>query len=226
MLLLIDKPKGITSHDVVDRIRQITGAQKVGHGGTLDPQATGLLIVGVTRAGTKCLGRFQRDVKKQYQAAIYLGVTTNTHDADGEVIKKTNPEAIDRKKIASVLNTFKGTQKQIPPQYSAVKVNGRRAYKSARDGEDVDVPPRIVTVHKVSILSYEFPVITVTFTVSSGTYIRSLARDIGKQLGCGAHLKNLRRLQVGEFSVYQANDLDNIKEHNWRQFVVSADLAT
>ncbi|PSO45959.1 MAG: tRNA pseudouridine(55) synthase TruB [Parcubacteria group bacterium SW_6_46_9] len=189
MLLLIDKPKGITSHDVVDRIRDITGKDKVGHGGTLDPHATGLLIVGVTREGTKQLGQFQRDAKKAYKAVIRTGAVTKTHDADGEIVRSTDPTGIKRKDIENVLEHFVGTQKQTPPAYSAVKVNGKRAYKRARNNHNIDVPPRVVTAHDIAITDYEFPEITIQVTVSSGTYIRSLARDIGEDLGCGGHLK-------------------------------------
>jgi tRNA pseudouridine55 synthase len=216
MLLLVNKPKGITSHDVVDRIRDITGKKKVGHGGTLDPHATGLLIVGVTREGTKQLGRFQRDAKKTYKAVIRLGVVTDTHDADGEVVRSTDPAGIKRKDIENVLEHFVGTQKQIPPAYSAVKVNGKCAYKQARNNQDIDMPPRVVTVHDIAMTDYEFPEITMQVTVSSGTYIRSLARDIGEDLGCGGHLKDLRRLQVNGFTVADANKLQEITSDNWK----------
>jgi len=216
MLLLIDKPKGITSHDVVDRVRDITGEKKVGHGGTLDPRATGLLIVGVTREGTKKLGQFQRNVKKAYKAVIRLGVVTDTHDADGEVVRSTDPAGIKRKDIESVLEHFVGTQKQTPPAYSAVKVNGKRAYKRARDNKDIDVPPRVVAVHDIDVTDYEFPEIAIQTIVSSGTYIRSLARDIGEDLGCGAHLRDLHRLQVNGFKVADANKLQEITSENWK----------
>jgi len=216
MLLLIDKPKGITSHDVVDRIRDITGKKKVGHGGTLDPRATGLLIVGVTREGTEKLGKFQRDAKKAYKAVIRLGVVTDTHDADGEVVRSTDPAGIEREDTESVLENFVGTQKQTPPAYSAVNVNGKRAHEQARENEDIDVPPRVVTVHDINVADYEFPSITIQTTVSSGTYIRSLARDIGEDLGCGAHLRDLHRLQVNGFKVADANKLQEITSDNWK----------
>jgi len=221
MLLLIDKPKGITSHDVVDRIRDITGERKIGHGGTLDPQATGLLIVGVTREGAKQLGRFQRNAKKVYKAVMHLGIVTDTHDADGEIVRSTDPAGIERTEFESVLENFVGTQKQTPPAYSAVKVDGKRAYKQARENKDIDMPPRVVTVHDIDVVNYEFPEITIQTTVSSGTYIRSLARDIGEGLGCGAHLKSLCRLQVDGFSVGQANKLGDISEDNWQEFTYS-----
>lgn len=221
MLLLIDKPKGMTSHDVVDAIRDITGKDKVGHGGTLDPQATGLLIIGITRQGTKKLGKFQRDAEKKYRAVIRLGVTTTTHDIDGEVTNRVDPDPIDHSIIKSVLEKFVGTQKQIPPQHSAVKIDGERAHKIARQNKDVDVPPRVVTVGNIDIVSYDFPDLEVNMTVSSGTYIRSIARDIGEELGCGAYLKSLHRLQINNFSVDQANNLNDITENNWRQLVIN-----
>lgn len=221
MLLLIDKPKGQTSHDVVDQVRNITGAEKVGHGGTLDPNATGLLIVGVTRAGTKQLGAFQTDAKKTYNATITLGEETNTLDAAGEVVEMTDTDPIERNEITSVLELFTGRLEQIPPAYSAVRVDGERAYKKARNGDKPDVPPRIVEVHDIAIDNYLFPHLVITTTVSSGTYIRALARDIGNELGCGAHLKDLRRLQVDDYKVERAHLLSEITNKNWKQLTVS-----
>lgn len=221
MLLLIDKPKGETSHDVVDQIRDITGADKVGHGGTLDPNATGLLIVGVTREGTKQLGKFQTDAKKTYKATITLGEETNTLDAAGQVVEMTDTDPITQKEVAAALQSFVGTQEQIPPAYSAVRVDGGRAYKQARNGEKPDVPPRIIEVDNITIEDYSFPHLTITTRVSSGTYIRSLARDIGNELGCGAHLKELRRLQVNNYKIEEAHLLSEITDANWEQLVVS-----
>lgn len=221
MLLLIDKPKGQTAHDVVDQVRHLTGADKVGHGGTLDPNATGLLIVGVTREGTKQLGKFQTDAKKTYKATITLGEETNTLDAAGQVVEMTDTDPIPREKVVSVLKSFVGTQEQVPPAYSAVRVDGERAYKQARQGEKPDVPPRIVEVHDITIDDYSFPHLTITTTVSSGTYIRSLARDIGDELGCGAYLKDLRRLEVNNYHVDQSHPLSDITADNWRELVVT-----
>ncbi len=221
MLLLIDKPKGQTSHDVVDQVRNLTGADKVGHGGTLDPNATGLLIVGVTREGTKQLGEFQTDAEKTYKAKITLGEETNTLDAAGEVVEMTDTDPIPREQVVSVLESFVGTQEQVPPAYSAVRVDGERAYKQARNGEKPDVPPRIVEVYDITIDDYSFPHLTITTTVSSGTYIRSLARDIGDELGCGAYLKELRRLQVNDYKLEQAKPLAEITAGNWERFAVS-----
>jgi tRNA pseudouridine55 synthase len=220
MLLLIDKPKGRTSHDVVDEVRDITGESKVGHGGTLDPNATGLLIVGITRAGTKQLGTFQTDAQKTYEAVITLGEETNTLDAVGDVVEMTDTDPIDRGKIESALESFLGRQEQVPPAYSAVRVDGERAYKKARNGDKPDVPPRIVEIDDISINDYSFPHLVITTTVSSGTYIRSLARDIGNELGCGAYLKNLRRLQVNNYTLEQAHSLADITSDNWQKFVI------
>lgn len=221
MLLLIDKPKGVTSHDVVDHIRDITGKKKVGHGGTLDPNATGLLVVGVTRGGTKQLGPLQTDTKKTYEATVCFGKQTDTLDADGEVIAKSDVDAIPMQQITSVLDSFLGTQQQKPPAYSAVRVNGERAYKQARSNKSPDVPPRVIEVYSLDIDSYSFPNLRITTTVSSGTYIRSLARDIGRRLGCVAFLQDLRRTRVGQFSIDDAHELTEITPDNWRDVILA-----
>lgn len=221
VLLLIDKPTGMTSHDVVDRVRELTGADKVGHGGTLDPNATGLLIIGVTREGTKQLGLFQRDSQKTYKARIFLGEQTDTLDAVGETVAMSDTEPLSQKVVAEAVASFVGQQKQVPPVHSAVRVNGGRAYKKARSGNDPQVPPRIVEIASITIDNYDFPHLDITTTVSSGTYIRSLARDIGDELGCGAYLKKLRRIRIEDFSIDDANPLEDITTENWRSLTVS-----
>lgn len=221
VLLLVDKPKSITSHDVVDRMRELTGTDKVGHGGTLDPNATGLLIIGVTREGTKQLGAFQRDSLKTYKARIFLGEQTDTLDAVGKTVAMSDTEPLSQKVVAEAVASFAGRQEQTPPAHSAVRVNGRRAYKTARAGKDPRVPPRIVEIASITIDNYDFPHLDVTTTVSSGTYIRSLARDIGDELGCGAYLKELRRTHVNDLSVDESHALSEITAENWQSLTVS-----
>lgn len=231
MFLLIDKPKGITSHDVIDKVRKIVGENppkttysggqvKVGHAGTLDPNATGLLIVGVGRDYTKKLSTIVKD-KKTYEAEIYLGEERDTDDDEGMVISKaTGVLAPSKDEIVLTLESFLGTKKQIPPAYSAIKLKGERAYKLARKGKIVKLNPRKITVYSIKALSYDYPTLKVGTSVSSGTYIRALARDIGKRLGMGAYLKNLRRTKIGNYDIKNAVALDELSQDNWRKSVL------
>lgn len=211
MFLYIDKPKGVTSHNVVDRIRLLSGEKRVGHAGTLDPNATGLLIVGVGRESTRKLDGFLKK-DKEYEAEIILGEERDTDDIEGKVVKKDNLDKVPtRSEIESVLKDFTGKIKQTPPQYSAIKVGGKPAYKHARKGEKVDLKKRIVNIYFLKIKSYKYPKITITCSVGSGTYIRSLARDIGRKLRIYAYLGNLRRTKIGEISVKQATSLEELE---------------
>jgi tRNA pseudouridine55 synthase len=219
MFLLVDKPKGVTSHDVIDAVRGITGVEKVGHAGTLDPIATGLLVVGVGRDATKKLGNISKSSHKEYEAEIVLGEERDTLDAEGAVIKKSD-KIVSKGQVLEVLKSFKGTYYQTPPKYSAVKIKGKKAYELARRGVAFKLPPRKVEVFEIKPLSYKFPVLRFRTKVSSGTYIRSLARDIGKKLGTGAYLANLRRLKVGQFSVKEAVSLAVMNKNNWDKFAV------
>lgn len=211
MLLLIDKPKGITSHDVIDRVRRITGERRVGHAGTLDPNATGLLIVAVGREFTKKLGDLTKNTNKTYEAEITLGQTSTTDDSEGEISEFSNPQKFQKEDIVRVLDTFKGEQLQIPPIYSAIKLKGKKAYELARKGREITLEPRKVTIHSIKLDDYNYPILKITCEVSSGTYIRALARDIGKKLGTGAYLSNLRRIKIGDYDIQDATKLDNIK---------------
>ena len=227
MFLLIDKPKGITSHDVVDKIREITGERRVGHAGTLDPNATGLLIVGVGKEATKRLGKLAKDTKKTYEAEIYLGEERDTDDREGVVVKKAKgvlpPADIE---IRLILATFFGSQEQIPPTFSAIKIKGKKAYELAREKKKVDLKPRRITVHSIKLVSYKYPVLKIKTTVSSGTYIRALARDIGKGLGMGAYLKNLRRTKIGEFDLKEAVNLKDLKKSDWKKLTKDIQMSS
>ncbi|HEX5456414.1 MAG TPA: tRNA pseudouridine(55) synthase TruB [Candidatus Saccharimonadales bacterium] len=202
-ILLIDKPKGWTSHDVVAKVRSTLKKEagkkiKVGHTGTLDPMATGLLVL-VTGSYTKRAGEFSK-LDKVYEAALRLGQTSNTGDAEGEItpVSDTVP---DKKAVREALEGFRGEIEQIPPAYSAVKVGGKRAYKLAREGKEVKIEPRRVKVYEITDINYDYPLVSFTVKVSSGTYIRSLAQDIGEKLSTGAYLAGLKRIQIGDFSI-------------------------
>lgn len=211
MILNILKPKGITSHDVVYKVRKITGEKKVGHGGTLDPQASGVLIVGVGKESTKKLQEVLKGTDKEYEAVVELGKTSSTDDSEGE-IKTTQEDLsnIDEKQILETLRSFKGEIEQTPPQHSALKIEGTPAYKLARKGEKVDLAPRKVDIKEIELIELNLPYIKIRTLVSSGTYIRSLARDIGEKLSAGAYLKELVRTSVGEFKLEDALSLEEL----------------
>ncbi|GAA4047594.1 tRNA pseudouridine(55) synthase TruB [Nonomuraea soli] len=208
-LIIVDKPAGWTSHDVVGKMRRIAGTRRVGHAGTLDPMATGVLVVGVEKA-TRLLGHLAL-TEKVYEATILLGVTTNTDDAEGEVLS-TSPVDVTADRIMAGVETLTGQIMQVPPQVSAIKVNGERAYKRARAGEEVELQARPITVHAFDVTGIEGPSITATIRCSSGTYIRSLARDLGAYLGVGGHLTALRRTRVGPYDLGLARTIDQLAE--------------
>ena len=213
MFILINKPKGITSHDVIDYLRKVTGIRKIGHSGTLDPLANGLLIVGIGRESTRQLEKFLK-LPKTYLAEIFLGQERDTNDAEGKIIsEKKNLQPFPIEKIKKTLSKFLGEQKQIPPKFSAIKIKGRKAYQLARRKKAFQLPPRKITIFQIDLLKYQFPYLKIKVRCSSGTYIRALARDIGYQLECGAYLSNLCRLAIGDFNLDQAveiNKIDNI----------------
>ncbi|HEU4354360.1 MAG TPA: tRNA pseudouridine(55) synthase TruB [Actinomycetota bacterium] len=200
-LLLVDKPQGVTSHDVVDAVRRALGTRKVGHAGTLDPMATGLLLVGVGRA-TRLL-RFLGDLPKTYEGTGVLGVQTTTLDADGKVTA-TSPVAVTREGLEAATAAFVGESLQRPPAFSAVKVGGRKLYEAARRGERLEAAPRPIRVDSFRIVDLERPSFRFVVTCSAGTYVRVLVADVGSALGCGAHLSRLRRTAIGPFDVARA----------------------
>jgi tRNA pseudouridine55 synthase len=204
-VLVIDKPAGVTSHDVVDEVRRRLGTKRVGHGGTLDPDATGVLLIGIGKA-TRFLSYAQASPKR-YEAAVTFGSTTSTLDASGEVLTTASTAHLSQDEVEPVLGRFLGDIDQIPPMVSAVKVAGERLYAKARRGEEIDRPPRRVTIHDLELLSFtagEPAEMTIDVRCSGGTYIRSLAADIGDALGCGAHLRSLRRTEAGGFGLEEA----------------------
>jgi tRNA pseudouridine55 synthase len=206
-VLLIDKPGGITSHDAVAKVRRALRTRKVGHAGTLDPMATGLLVMGVGR-GTRLL-RFLGDLPKTYEGSFRLGAETTTLDAEGEVTATAPTDGIDDGDIASAMAVKLGASSQRPPAYSAVKVSGRKLYEAARAGEQLQAPARIIRVDRFDLTGRDGDVVSFVATVSGGTYVRVLAADVGHALGCGAHLAALRRTDIGPFSVATATDPDD-----------------
>lgn len=208
----IDKPVGITSHDVVNRLRRLSSIRRIGHAGTLDPLATGVLLV--------CMGRTTRLVEylvgqpKRYTAVIRLGQSTNTYDADGEVTAERPFAHLTLDEIETAVATFQGTIQQQPPAYSAIKKDGQPLYKLARQGIEVERPWRTVTLSEIVMRQWQTPFLTLDVRCSTGTYIRSLAHDLGEKLGCGGHITALRRTAVGAFTTETAVPLDALTPEN------------
>ncbi len=211
-VLLVDKPGGMTSHDVVARARKALGTRKIGHAGTLDPMATGLLILGV-EAATRLL-TFIVGLDKTYEATIRLGASTDTDDADGEIVAVTDAAAVDSAAVSSAIADLTGEISQVPSRVSAIKVAGRRAYDLARAGEEVELAARTVTVSRFDVRDERrdggFLDLDVVVDCTSGTYIRALARDLGAALGVGGHLTALRRTRIGPFGVEDAASVDDL----------------
>lgn len=207
-VIVIDKPAGWTSHDVVARVRRLTGERRVGHAGTLDPAATGVLPVVVGDA-TKVV-EFLADAAKGYRAEITFGVSTDSHDGDGLVTSTGAGPIPDRPSVLAALAAMVGPQWQTPPMHSAIRIDGERLYEAARRGETVDRDARPVTFHRLDLLDWSPPVATVDVDCSKGTYIRSLAHDLGEMLGCGAHLSDLVRTRTGGFDLRDAWTLDDL----------------
>ncbi|GAB6984853.1 tRNA pseudouridine(55) synthase TruB [Nocardioides pyridinolyticus] len=212
-LIVVDKPGGMTSHDVVSRVRRLAGTRKVGHAGTLDPMATGVLVLGVNRA-TRLLGHLML-TEKAYDATIRLGVATTTDDAEGEVTAALATDGLDEATIRSAAAEFVGDLLQVPTAVSAIKVDGKRAYQRVRDGEEVELQARPVTVHELTVTDVRVSAHTeldVSVRCSSGTYIRAIARDLGARLGVGGHLTALRRTAVGPYALADAHTLDALAD--------------
>lgn len=211
-VLLVDKPGGMTSYDVVARTRRALGTRKVGHAGTLDPMATGLLVIGVESA-TRLL-TFAVGLDKTYTATIRLGESTDSDDADGTITARADASAVTDEAVADGMQPLRGAISQVPSRVSAIKVNGRRAYDLARAGEEVELRARAVTVSRFDLVGSRRGAATIDLDVvvdcSSGTYIRALARDLGDALGVGGHLTALRRTRIGPFDVADAVDLDHL----------------
>jgi tRNA pseudouridine55 synthase len=205
-IIPIDKPAGWTSFDVVNKLRGMTGVKKVGHAGTLDPFATGVLLVcfaGATKQVDALMG-----LEKEYQGTFELGVETDSHDVTGKVIAQHPVPELSRAQIEQAARRYVGEIMQTPPMFSALKRGGKRLYKLARQGEQVELEPRKVTIYAFDVLDVALPEIQFQITCSRGTYVRALARDLGKDLGCGAFLKTLRRTRVGQYTAGSALSIE------------------
>ncbi len=224
-ILNINKPQGKTSYSIVAMVKRLTGERRVGHAGTLDPAATGVLPV--------CLGQATRvieflvDATKAYRAQIELGVATDTYDADGEIILKRDPSGIKYEQLELALNAFRGLIQQVPPMYSAVKYHGRPLYELARAGIEVKRKSRLAKIYHLELISWQPPVVTIEVVCGKGTYIRSLAHDLGQSLGCGAYLKSLDRLRYGLFDITDAVSVTELEDAfyygYWQRFVYPTD---
>lgn len=223
-VLVVDKPIGLTSHDVVQIIRRGTGIRRAGHTGTLDPRASGVLVVLIGPAVR--LSEYVAASDKRYQATIRLGSATDTYDSEGAVTETNAWENITEEEFNRVLQKFVGEIEQVPPPYSAVKVKGKKAYDLAREGEEVELTPRIIQVYHLEVLEWAPPEVVIDVYCSSGTYVRSLANDLGKELGCGAHLIGLRRTKSGKFTLRDAIPLRKLQESfetgTWYRYLIPA----
>ncbi len=226
-VFLVDKPQGPTSHDIVRDIRRWTGLRRVGHGGTLDPLASGLLPIFVGVATR--LNEYLAPYRKSYEATIRLGEATDTDDSEGAVISTATVPPLSAEQIDAALEQFRGPIEQVPPQFSAIKRNGVAAYRSARAGERVALDARPVTVHTLHATAVELPFVTLSMSVSTGTYVRAIARDLGEALGCGAHVTEMRRTAIGAQSAangYRPEALSAAAEAGeiWSLAISPADL--
>lgn len=222
-VLVVDKPVGMSSHDVVQIVRNGTNIRRAGHTGTLDPRASGVLVILLGPAVR--LSEYVSASDKRYQAVIQLGVTTDTYDMEGEVTRRA-PVDITYEEFEEALKGFIGEFEQKPPAYSAIKVKGRKAYELARKGEDVELEPRMIQVQELELLDWDPPEAVVDVQCSSGTYVRSLAHDLGEKLGCGATLTGLRRTKNGQFGLRDAVSLRKLQEAfangDWYQYLIPA----
>lgn len=208
-LIVLDKPRGITSRQAVDEVKRLFGVRKAGHAGTLDPDATGVLIICLGRRATRLFDRLVEG-SKEYIGTMILGVETDTQDASGRVIRRCEVNATEEE-IREVFSKFVGEIEQVPPMFSALRVKGKRLYELARRGEVVERKPRRVRIYELEVLKVDPPRVEFRVVCSKGTYIRTLAADIGRELGCGAHLAELRRTRVGPFTIGIAVPLDALK---------------
>jgi tRNA pseudouridine55 synthase len=222
-VIVVDKPVGLTSHDVVQVVRKGINIRRAGHTGTLDPRASGVLVILIGPAVR--LSEYVSASDKRYQAIIRLGSSTDTYDADGEVTT-TAPVNITEAQFETALKQFIGEIEQVPPPYSAIKIKGRKAYEMAREGEEVELAPRTIKVYNLELLEWAPPEAVIDVYCSSGTYVRSLAHDLGNVLGCGAHLEGLRRTKSGRFTLRDSVSLNKLRlafdNGTWYQYLIPA----
>ncbi len=214
--LIIDKPSGITSHDVVSFIRKKFKMRRVGHAGTLDPLATGVLVVLLGNA-TKLFDKFS-SFDKAYEATLKLGMTTDTADIEGKVLSQSPFEEITKKQVEDAFGQFMGDIEQIPPMVSAIKVKGKRLYKLARQGIEIAREPRKIKIHSLRLIQFSLPEIQFELECSKGTYVRKLAEDVGKVLGCGGCISQIKRTRIGNFAIEEAVKLEDVHEDHIRHW--------
>ncbi len=223
-VLVVDKPVGMTSHDVVQIIRRGTGIRRAGHTGTLDPRASGVLVILIGPAVR--LSEYVSASDKRYQATVRLGKSTDTFDSEGRITASASPDSITEEQFEEALDQFVGEIQQVPPPYSAIKVQGRKAYEMARGGEEVELEPRTINVYSLELLEWAPPEAVIDVFCSSGTYVRSLANDMGAALGCGAYLVGLRRTKSGKFTLRDAVPLRRLQESfnsgDWYRYLIPA----
>lgn len=208
-ILAVFKPVGISSYDVIRRIKKHLPGEKIGHGGTLDPEAEGVLVIGIGKDATRQLQNVLKGTDKEYEATIILGKVSETDDSEGPIADYLDPaDPPSEKDVQKILLKFTGDIMQVPPKYSALKIDGVPAYKRARRGEDFDIPARPAKVHSIEIVRYEYPELKIRVTTGSGVYIRALARDIGKTLNVGGYMSALTRTRVGEYRLEDAIEIE------------------
>lgn len=224
--IVIDKPGGWTSHDVVGRVRRILRERRVGHAGTLDPAAVGVLPIAVGNA-TRTI-EYLASASKSYRAEVTFGIETDSADGDGTMIGERQDVTFSDHDLRAALERFEGDQLQVPPMHSAIKVDGRRLYELARAGQEAEVAPRPITIHRIACVQWASPVATIEIDCSKGTYVRSIARDLGRALGCGAYLSNLVRTRTGPFTLATAMTLDELEDvverRSWADFAYHPDV--
>jgi len=216
--LLINKPTGPTSHDIVDQLRRITGIKKIGHAGTLDPFAEGLLILAIEREATREISKFVKQ-DKEYIATLKLCGISDTYDRAGKIKKTEQSIQPSLEEIKKILKTFIGDTEQLPPMFSAKKVKGKKLYELARKGIEIKREPHKIKIYNIEILDYSFPLLKIKVKCSYGTYIRTLAHDIGQMLLCGAYLEELQRTAIGDFKIENALDIKKLTSKNWSEFL-------
>jgi tRNA pseudouridine55 synthase len=220
--LLINKPSGPTSHDVIAKLRHLTGIRKIGHAGTLDPLASGLLICAVGRQATKQIDKFVKQ-NKTYEAEGTLGAVSDTYDSQG-IITAVSQEKIGQEELIKSLNKFVGTQDQTPPMYSAKKVAGKKLYELARQGIEIERKACCITISRLELTAFEYPKFKIIIDCSTGTYVRSLIYDIGQDLRVGSFMSALKRTTIGNFNLSQATELSSLTPENWIDFLLTTEI--
>ncbi len=208
-ILLVDKPQGITSHDVVSKMRRVYHMKKVGHAGTLDPMATGLLLILIGKA-TK-VSQYLMSLGKEYTGNVRLGQITDSQDADGEMVEERPVPELTEDRVKAEMKTFLGDQYQTPPMFSAKKINGQKLYKLARQGKTVEREPRVIHISRFELTNFSLPEVSFLVGTSKGAYVRTIAHDLGEKLGCGGHLNVLRRTAVGDFRVEKSATIEELE---------------